>query len=492
MQIISHHAWALACKDRQFLIKKKMIIYHSTAMTSLLILDKIIKDIELECPICYDQITSCIDLVCSSCCKNFFHLSCFKHSGNISCQMCENRSPAKLTPHHIDFIIELAKKFGTEHISNVIVEWSGYRIKDARVFDHKLKEELGVDKYVSMFGGCYNLPAYCRFIKREDLAPYALYTPGELVWCSKEQFSERFEEFTHGILKGFKWPEGLVVAGLTIPAILGAKNYEHAYESPTMCIDMVAVRPDFDGIKEIVGCLREHLESTVGDIVHPSYAIRKNMIYIKIANIRRVIKLELVCGNKCYVPSMYKVMTSYGMSNYEMCQAFYDGKEIKMTVKAIASYTYQSTYMSQKTVAKQVYDQLQTLGYSANSTKAANLSLFQIPPHSQFSEFIDYRELQMHTLPQEPILIVEIRTHSKSLLMEQTIHKVLSQVRENTGIAVEIKKDAAFTTDVKAYIKQGDRTIPFENPGIASKALCDFVWRSHVVGPKKSTLIVHT
>ena len=418
-------------------------------------------------------------------------MSCFKHNGNIACQMCENRSPGKLTSQK-DIALELVKKFGTAPFAAAITEWSGYRIKDARIFDHMLKEELGVDRYVAMFGGCYIIPPSCRFVKREDLAPHAIYSPGEQVWCSKELFLERFEEFTHGLFNGFKWPDGLVVSGLTIPAVLGAKNYEHAYESPTMCIDLLAVRPDFDGVKEILGKLRTHLETVIGDVARPVFAIRKNIVYIRIPGIKRVIKLELVCGNRCFVPTMYKVMTSYGLSSYEMCQAYYDGTNIMMTVKAIASYTYQSTYMN-KTVAKQVCDQLLTLGYTTNSSKAVVSAAFQVPQYKMFTEFIDYRELQMHTLPQEPVLVVEVRTHTKSVLMEQTIQKVVTQVKENTGITVEIKKDKDFTSDIKVYIRQGDRIIPYDNPGIASRPLCDFIWRAQVVVPKKSgTLIVHT
>jgi len=450
-------------------------------MTTLLLLNKIIQLLNIECVICYEKILNSDDLLCVNCCKNMYHLSCFNYNDNYECQMCANTNPKKIVSN-TELLHELIKKYGTSTIIDALLSW--HRICDVRRFDHELREQLG-STYIDIFGGCFkiNKPEIYCFSHKPKIninhssnsnSNHKKYRVGDQVLCTNAEFIERFDDFSYGLFTNFIWPTGIIASGLVIPALIGNKtnNVDLKY------IDIILIYKDLKHLTCLFEALQQQINISIGDIAQISYTIDKNIIYIKITGIQRVIRIETMKSLDNNV-SLFKVMTSYSMSEYDFCQAYYNGHNIYMTIRALTSYVYQSStpidhpqsYITQNLVA---------IGYHVSENKPALALAFALAQQAQIPDCnssINLCDLEVKLIPQDPTLIAEIKTTKNSLIQEHELAKIFLHIHKSLGINTIIRKDNNYKANA-IYLCIGDKIFNYNNPIHTYDLLHKFVFKN--------------
>lgn len=423
------------------------------------------RDLNLECSICYDNITE--DISCSRCCNNFFHKSCVAkdklYQSGTRCLAC-NQSNSSISTDLIDIAVRLIKNGNSAAFVSAIRDACLTDIVGVRAVDNTIRSYLN-ESYPKLLGGCFEIPEYCKFIESTELKT-GLYRSGENVWCNRLTFLDRLDEFTYGLLTNYTYPEGFLITGATIPALLGAKNYAH---SNCEYIDIVIYSDTSARLESILNNFVEHIRCTIGDLTSIIFATRQNFLYIKITGISRLIKIELFTT----YTSRFEVMTNYSLSRYEMCQSYYDGNTINMTIKAIMSYAHQKTY-THDTFDVNINEHFNKMGYRVTWSKTTLITLTP-PLLHEFTDQIDYTVLKQHTLPQAPILIAEIKC--SSIIETGQMEKIIADACKETGITAQVKQNPLLLRQFKIHLQQGKITTTYDKNILRRTMLVEFIKR---------------
>lgn len=418
------------------------------------VLKKLLKELQLECPICWEEIDNS-NVICTNCCKSIYHKNCLSIG---ECQVCEDSNPIKID-NSINIIKILLNKSNSD-ISHIISSLCQHDIILARRIDNDLRTSISLSDYIRFFKGVYPPPNKCRFT--DDYNTTSPYKPNENVLCSLYDFFIRWDEFSHGLFTDFNWPKNCVLAGLTVPALLGKLNYNYAYETNTP-IHFIVFDKSYSAIIFTIQQIIAYLKKTLDGFSDITYAVRKNYLYIKIPGIVRTIRIEVMHTQHT---DLFRILTNYTLSGYEMCQSYFDGKNIFMTLKAIVTFAHQITYRKTSKTASYHYNDATGLKFEVNYAGVNTRNLPQI-----YMDKLNYSDLDMHVKMLDPTLTLEI---NKSDTLMYFYKDILNKVNKATHIDVSILPSTK-NSRIKFYISFSDRIVNYNHLDFSPTKLINFV-----------------
>lgn len=421
-------------------------------------IDVVLGSHPIECVICWDMISAATEICNIVCCNKFVHEKCMDqamlHSTD-KCPYCDHFAPRRISGKSSS--IECLKKIANGTCLADSIESLFNDPKRARLIDYTIRDSLGNNlEYGKLFRGVYIPPAVCRFIGGRKTEIYD--SPKQNVLCSLQTFKERLDEFTYGILSDFDFSTKCLLAGTMIPALLGARNYQFATQIPIH----IVITADH---RKLLENLILHIQKKIGDLTKVEFSINCNFVYIRIALISRLIKIEIATGYQ----NLYAMITNYSLGPLELCQACYYDNQVLLTTKSLVAFGYQQTFNAK--IGSNELEQLKFIVSGGGTDPIPTLNLNS----TTWSSSIDFDVLDS-SVKFETILIAHIKS-TTNLIWIRSITKMFKHIQDTMGIPTQIINDPAITENCY-FLQRGHIKIVFPHKLCTLSTLEQFVLKN--------------
>mgnify|MGYP003683178429 CR=1 FL=1 len=413
------------------------------------LLNRIVQQSNLECPICLMSIDS--DVASQSCpnCTQYYHKQCLVDCYSNDCQTCEQRG-LTIIDKPILLLRNLAKP---DMIADVIGEFLATDIDLAEDTNNNLKTMLNLVEYVRLVRGTYKIPSQCPFVYQSHLNSPSVHNPNTI--HNLDQFTANWQQYSYGLFEGFTWPKNLIVTGRTIPVLLLNSESQCTPSYPkrsTNHIDLV-IYGEPETIKEAANHLAAHLAVILPQDPAQCMATQNGLKW-------SFKYLPVVIGLTCTLAqNPYSIMMGYSIP---ACQSYYDGQFLYATISAINSYRYQATYLLPRAPRSWI-DYLQKSGLVINVMTA-------YPELNQKEYPFNDSTLDRVLIQITPKLIIE--TAHENRLVHYNL--ILSKVRQGIpNLKTQVVVCNGGGTDIS--LRVGEHTFHYKRLGVDSKGLIKFV-----------------
>lgn len=393
------------------------------------LIKKVLAQIDLECPICFDQIKDSVTM--TDCCTTFYHSNCFNNAGGVSCQFCDEKNPNVITCH-FDLLKIISSKFGSEKINLIMNQLCN---QDQRLFYHidsTLRHAYGPELYSEISGGTYQL--------EKQFNPV--------------DFKSRLDEFSFGILSNFKFNDDVVFTGSALPLLVAGNLFYIDHRVP---IHLLVFNDNESKVSARISEIISYLKT----ITELKYAQQSSLIFIEMKNIARQIIIEAVVSEKKL--NSYLLATNYSKSKHFLCQGVYNGKSLQMTGAAINTLVSKNTNFAEKAdpVDMIIFEHLEMIQGCYKISKPIASEEYST------TLIIDYALLFSHI---DPVLVFRVNPYRY-----QTVRKTIVHL-ERSPVFAKIKHTVVTDTDVNGvsiYITKRGKRYDY----LSNETLIDFIQR---------------